>query len=276
MQIGKEKVNRMRRKAAIAFVLLTVGAGAPVVAQNPTVVGDEYFFSVGRPPGYIGPMPATFEDDGTTVYYVGLDYYSQLYITTNPADPDLDVEMMTIHTEAGQQREYAIVIDFTGVIDRVTARGYPPDIVGNTTFWFDDIESTTAGSDVPARRMGNLRLLRGAQIVDPPARFSDESGVTPPVPADDLFTVDAFGNGRIPSPNGFGEGLVFTLVDWNSVLTEPVIRIEFDLEAEEASVQTLTEQGMTMLVLVLVPAGAIYIHRRRRAAVVDEPDTWVL
>ena len=71
--------------------------------------------------------------------------------------------------------------------------GYPPDILGNTAVWFDDLEEAVAS---PTQQIGNLLVLRipaggGAAVPGDPLRFPDGSGVAPAVPSDDLFNFDA-------------------------------------------------------------------------------------
>jgi hypothetical protein len=251
-------------------------AAAPALAGD--VVGDEFFISMSRPPGFIGPQPAPFETNSATEYIVGLDAFAQLLVTTDPGDPNLDVALMKVSSENGQQRAHAIVLDFTGVVNAVINAGYPPDVLGNTAAWFDDIEEAVA---TPTQQIGNLLVLRvpdggGAAVPGDPLRFPDGSGVSPAVPSDDLFNFDANGQARIPNFNGFGEGVVYTLTDWTALTTHPVIRIEFDLVAGPAPVPSMTEQGLMMIGLILVPAAAVYIRRRQRAVVVDQPDTWVM
>ena len=59
-----------------------------------------------------------------------------------------------------------------------------------------------------------------------PLRLPDGTGVTSPTFSDDFFDMNGT---RLPQFNFFGEGLVFTLTAWRSLLTHPVYRIEFDL-----------------------------------------------
>jgi len=226
----------MRKQILIVVVFMII----PVTLCDAGMIGDAYDLSIERLPDLprIDSIDVLF---GQEPGFIGLTPTFQMILTRDADDPQLEVPLVTIATGEGEQREFAVSVDFSAMIVTLPQLGFPlADFVTGTRIWFEDLESVDAtGVPEPGFSIGNV-LLMGSEGLDglvemgDPLRFADGNGGVPP------FTADTDGT-------GFGEGLLLTLPTGAAIVNYPVIRIEFDLIPEPTILGVMLVGGLILL-----------------------------